>query len=149
VEILDATSHVAIVKMGSYHERGGPAIDGGEVLDQIENSLAASRLCGIVAEGLVPYGVVNPSTDAVLRGVAHRGIPVVMVARGSLGGPVVPRDSFIAGGYLTAMKARLLVMATLLRYGSLPRSAKLSAPIAEEWCLSRALAGYQVIFDSH
>jgi hypothetical protein len=56
----------------------------------------------------------------------------------------------IAGGNLTATKARLLLMACLLRFGSLPAAADPANPTAAELAASReALAAYQAVFDTH
>jgi hypothetical protein len=56
----------------------------------------------------------------------------------------------IAGSNLTAPKARLLLMAALLKLGPLPRAANPSAPTREEMRAAReSLDRYQEIFDTH
>jgi L-asparaginase/Glu-tRNA(Gln) amidotransferase subunit D len=56
----------------------------------------------------------------------------------------------IAGNNLTATKARLLLMACLLRFGSLPPAADPLNPTAAELEAIRAkLAEYQAVFDTH
>ena len=57
---------------------------------------------------------------------------------------------FIAGSNLTANKARWLLMACLLKYGSLPPAADPRHPTADEVEATRQLiAEYQAVFDTH
>jgi hypothetical protein len=100
----------------------------------------------------VPYGHVGPSRDAAIRRAILLGMPVVKVGRGNADGfvPSVRVASAIAGGNLTATKARLLLMACLLRFGSLPAAMDPDHPTDDELTASRqALAQYQAVFDSH
>jgi L-asparaginase/Glu-tRNA(Gln) amidotransferase subunit D len=116
------------------------------------DNLANRPLAGFVAEAAVPYGHVGPSRDAAIRMAVLRGMPVVKVARGNAEGfvPSVRVPSAIAGGNLTATKARLLLMACLLRFGALPAAADPANPTDAELAASRdALATYQAVFDSH
>jgi hypothetical protein len=79
-------------------------------------------------------------------------MPVVKVSRGNADGPVDPTrvPLAIAGSNLTATKARLLLMACLLRFGSLPPAADPLQPTAAELEATRAaLAAYQTVFDTH
>jgi hypothetical protein len=56
----------------------------------------------------------------------------------------------IAGNNLTATKARLLLMACLLRFGSLPPAADPAKPTpAELKAVQARLAEYQAVFDTH
>jgi hypothetical protein len=56
----------------------------------------------------------------------------------------------IAGSNLTATKARLLLMACLLRFGSLPPAADPIRPTpAELKAVQARLAEYQAVFDTH
>ena len=56
----------------------------------------------------------------------------------------------IAGSNLTATKARLLLMACLLRFGSLPPATDPTAPTPAELAAVQArLAEYQAVFDTH
>jgi L-asparaginase len=68
----------------------------------------------------------------MLRAV-YSGLPVVRVGRGNTEG-FVPLDnpSFIGGSNLTATKARLLLMACLMKFGGLPPAANPDQPTAEE-----------------
>ena len=80
------------------------------------------------------------------------GVPVVKVGRGDVGG-FVPHERVplgIAGGNLTATKARVLLMACLLRFGALrPAQDPLAPTAVEEEAVRAMLARYQTVFDSH
>jgi L-asparaginase len=77
-------------------------------------------------------------------------VPVVKVGRGNAEGFTQPRMLFLGGGNLTATKARLLLMACLLRFGALPPAEDPDAPTAAELTAIRAaLAEYQAVLDSH
>jgi hypothetical protein len=93
------------------------------------------------------------SVAAALRRIALCGMPVVRVGRGNAEGfapPPTPRELAIAGSNLTATKARLLLMACLMRFGSLPPARDPDHPTDEEIAAIRAkLADYQAIFDTH
>ena len=87
----------------------------------VAQRLAANRLAGFVIEGLTPYGVMTSSVrQAVLQKAIYSGLPAVRVGRGSPEGFADPHDYFIAGSNLTSTKARMLLMACLLKLGSLP-----------------------------
>jgi hypothetical protein len=79
------------------------------------------------------------------------GVPVVKVGRGGEGVTEKTYAPFaIAGGNLTATKARLLLMATLLKLGPLPAAADPGNPSGAEMSATRAaLERYQEIFDTH
>ncbi len=56
----------------------------------------------------------------------------------------------IAASNLTGTKARFLLMACLLKFGSLPAASDPDAPTTGELSAIRdALAAYQVVFDTH
>jgi hypothetical protein len=79
-------------------------------------------------------------------------MPVVKVGRGNAEGPVDPTRAqlAIAGSNLTATKARLLLMACLLRFGSLPPAVDPTRPTSAELEAVKAkLAEYQAVFDTH
>ena len=86
----------------------------------------------------------------MLRAV-HSGLPVVRVGRGNTEGFVPLHDpSFIGGSNLTATKARLLLMASLMKLGSLPPAADADHPTAAETAAVRKkVADYQRVFDTH
>ena len=81
----------------------------------------------------------------------HSGLPVVRVGRGNTEGFVPLHDpSFIGGSNLTATKARLLLMACLMKFGSLPPAASPDHPTSEEAAAThKKVADYQTVFDIH
>jgi hypothetical protein len=92
------------------------------------------------------------AVEAVLRRATLSGMPVVKVGRGNAEGVVDPARATlaIAGSNLTATKARLLLMACLLRFGSLPPAVDPTHPTAAELEAVKArLAEYQAVFDTH
>ncbi|QEE60577.1 hypothetical protein FVA74_02565 [Salinibacterium sp. dk2585] len=124
-----------------------------EVLARIEKNLRDHALAGFVAEGSAPYGGVYESLAAALRKALFRGMPVVAVGRG--GGGFAFRSAtqgglVIAGSNLMAHKARMLLMACLLKFGSLPVPVDPDNPTAEEVdAIKAAVARYQHVFDTH
>jgi hypothetical protein len=77
---------------------------------------------------------------------------VVRVGRGNASGFVdAKRDPLsIAGNNLTATKARLLLMACLLKFGCLPPAVNAAKPSAREIDAAKdKLKQYQEIFDTH
>jgi len=57
---------------------------------------------------------------------------------------------FIGGSNLTATKARLLLMACLMKFGSLPPAVDPDHPTtAEAATIREKVAAYQAIFDTH
>jgi hypothetical protein len=122
------------------------------LLARIERNLRHNPLSGFVVEGTTPYGNANSTTDATLLRATFLGMPVVRVGRGDTGGFVsATRVKLgIAGANLTATKARLLLMACLLRFGALPVAANPDHPTAAEIrATEEALARYQAVFDTH
>jgi L-asparaginase len=162
VPIKDAEGHllstaipkVTIVKHARYlpEDTSGNANSEVDILARIEKNLRDAPLAGFVAEGSAPFGAMSNSVDAALKRATFSGIPVVKVGRGNAGGFVDPaRDPLaIAGGNLTATKARLLLMACLMKLGSLPQAANATNPTATEIEATKAkLKLYQEIFDTH
>jgi L-asparaginase len=76
---------------------------------------------------------------------------VVRVGRGDTEGFVPLHDLFFIGGSnLTAINARLLLMACLMKFGSLPPAVDPDHPTSEEAATIReTIAVYQAIFDAH
>jgi L-asparaginase len=122
-----------------------------DIVAQIEKNLGDAPLAGFVGEGLAPYGTMNaPSRDRALERAAYSGMPVVKVGRGNNDGFTPPRPPFIGGNNLTATKARLLLMAGLMKFGSLPPAADPDNPTPAERVATRArVAEYQALFDTH
>jgi hypothetical protein len=148
-----AIPSVAIVKDGGfyaedYFEHPDVAAD---LVALLERKLSLNRLAGFVIEGTTPYGKMTSSVrQAVMRRAISCGLPVVRVGRGNPEGFADPDDYFIAGSNLTATKARLLLMACLLKFGSLPPTRDPNKPTAAELSATRAaVAAYQKVFDTH
>ena len=123
-----------------------------EVLGRIEKNLTDAPLSGFVLEGMAPYATADAPTVTALRRAALSGMPVARVGRGSHEAftPVNTNDLFIEGSNLTAPKARMLLMACLLRFGALPLPADRDNPTAPELDAIRAkVAIYQAVFDTH
>jgi hypothetical protein len=148
-----AIPSVAIVKDGGFYAE--EYFDHSDVTADlaalVARKLGANRLAGFVIEGTTPYGKMTSSLrEAVLRKAIYSGLPVVRVGRGNPEGFADPHEYFIAGSNLTATKARLLLMACLLKFGSLPPAENPDKPAAAELAATRAaVAAYQKIFDTH
>jgi hypothetical protein len=150
----DAIPKVTIVKHARYlpEDTSGAADSEVDILARIENNLRMAPLAGFVAEGSAPFGAMSNSVDAALKRATFSGMPVVKVGRGNAGGFVdATRDPLaIAGSNLTATKARLLLMACLLKLGCLPPAHDPAKPtLAEVEATKMKLQQFQEIFDSH
>ena len=86
-----------------------------------------------------------------MRRAAFCGMPVVLVGRGNAEGFVPPPAApFIGGRNLTATKARLLLMACLMKLGSVPAAADPDRPTASEVdAAHQKIRKYQEVFDTH
>jgi hypothetical protein len=162
VSIKDETGHllpsaipkVTIVKHARYLPDDYSDDPSGEVeiLARIEKNLQEVGLSGFVLEGVAPYAITDEPKMAALTRAALRGMPVARVGRGNHEGITNnnPDDLFIEGNNLTATKARLLLMACLMKFGSLPVPADLDQPTDVELDAIRAkVAQYQEVFDTH
>jgi hypothetical protein len=122
-----------------------------DLIARIDDNLGHAPLAGFAVEGLSPYGSMTSEVrDGLMSRAVFSGMPVVRVGRGNNEGfsPGTPR--FIGGGNLTATKARLLLMACMMKLGSLPPAADPDRPTeAEAAAVREAVAAYQEIFDSH
>ena len=144
---------VGLVKHGQYIEESDD-VDATQtvgILTRLAKIVSSQTLAGFVAEGSAPFGTVNELGELALRLSVFSGVPVVKVGRG--GGGVSERTYApfaIAAGNLTATKARILLMAALLKLGPLPRAADPASPTGAEMGATRAaLDAYQEIFDTH
>jgi L-asparaginase len=149
-----AIPKVTIVKHARYlpQDTTGNADEEVDMLARIEKNLHDAPLAGFVAEGSAPFGAMSNSVDAALKRATFSGMPVVKVSRGNTSGFVNPsRDPLaIAGSNLTATKARLLLMACLMKLGGLPPAADPAKPTEAETEATKAkLKQYQEVFDSH
>lgn len=152
--VATAIPKVTIVKHARYlsDDTSGDASSEVDILARIEKNLRDAPLAGFIAEGSAPFGAMSNSVDAALKRATFSGMPVVKVGRGNAGGFVDPtRDPLaIAGSNLTATKARLLLMACLMKFGCLPPAADAANPTAAETEAAKAkLKQYQEIFDTH
>lgn len=149
----EAIPKVAIVKDCSYSEEGFDSDPEQEVdvIALIEKMPGMAPLCGMVSEGLSPYG--KPASTArnrILQRAVFSGFPVVNVGRGNTEGFAIAGGPFIAGSNLTAVKARMLLMACILKFGMLPKAADPKAPTsAEVETTMTALAPFQAVFNTH
>jgi L-asparaginase len=152
--LATAIPKVTIVKHARYlpeNPSGDPAAEV-DILARMEKNLCEAPLAGIVAEGSAPFASMSNAVEAALRRAALSGMPVVKVGRGNAEGMVdrARMPLAVAGSNLTATKARLLLMACLLRFGSLPPAADPDhATWAEFEAVQAKLAAYQSVFDTH
>jgi len=149
-----AIPKVSIVKYSRYasHSYSDEADSEVEILARIEKNLQEFRLSGFVLEGQSPYSDDNEPAMAALRQAALKGMLVVRVGRGDHEGITVtnPDDLFVEGSNLTATKARLLLMACLMRFGSPEVPVDPDHPTNRELNAIRSkMAQYQAVFDSH
>jgi L-asparaginase/Glu-tRNA(Gln) amidotransferase subunit D len=147
---------VSIVKSGYFSQDSSTPNpdDEVEIMARIEKNLKQNPLAGFVAEGLSPYGFLSRASESALQIAVFSGMPVVFTGRGNAGGatPTIyfARRPAIAGNNLTATKARMLLKACLLKFGSLPPAQDPKNPTAtERKIVQTAIAKYQEIFDSH
>ncbi|MEX0664285.1 MAG: asparaginase domain-containing protein [Acidimicrobiia bacterium] len=122
-----------------------------EILARISANLMNAPLAGFVCEGMSPFAIGSPTMNAALSVAVFAGMPVVRVGRGNTGGMARKTEPiFVAGNNLTATKARVLLMAAILKLGALPPAADPRRPTEQEHAAtSRAVGRYQEIFDTH
>ena len=121
-----------------------------EVLARIEKNLSDSPLSGLVAEAL--GGTVYDPLRKALDIASLSGIPVVRVSRGdeSMMVNVNSSDLSIEGNNLSPIKARLLLMATLMKFGAPPPAVDPRSPTEEEEQRVRdKIRLYQEVFNTH
>jgi L-asparaginase len=152
--LASAIPKVTIVKHARYlpADSSGDAAAEVDILARLEKNLREAPLAGFVAEGSAPFGSLSNAMEAALRRATMSGMAVVKVGRGNAEGPVDPTRSplAIAGSNLTATKARLLLMACLMKLGSLPPAVDPANPTrAEMEAVQVKLAAYQSVFDTH
>ena len=160
----ESIPRVHIVKSGAYMGEGDAENPDHEVdiLARIKQGLAeqrsedpaAPRLHGFVLEGTSPYGQGSESQFAALAIAAYTGMPVVKVGRADPGGMVPPQGGrnplTITGSNLDTNKARLLLMAALLKLGRLPKAKDPKNPtMRERDTVIAKIALFQEIFATH
>ena len=161
----ESIPRVHIVKFGAYMDEDDTGNPDQEVdviarinkglVDEKANDPAAPKLHGFVLEGMSPYGLGARSQHAALDIAALSGMPVVRVGRADTGGrvPFIPSgldDLSILGSNLDTNKARLLLMAAMLKLGRLPKARDPRNPTKGEIdAVLAKLAQYQEIFENH
>ena len=123
-----------------------------DIMARIKHNLSVAPLAGFVGEGGAPFGGMTRSVDGALERAVFSGMPVVKVGRGNAEGmvPINPGTVFISGNNLTANKARLLLMACLMKFGALPHAADPCCPTTEERTAVQAkVAEYQAVFSTN
>ncbi|MBX3747637.1 MAG: asparaginase [Verrucomicrobiae bacterium] len=151
--VPESIPNVSIVKASRWRDPD-PFANGDdevEVLSRIEANLRGEALAGFVQEGVTGGGLTMPVQAALERAV-FSGFPLVKVNRGNPEGFMRrnANDLYIEGGNLTATKARLLLMASLLKLGALPPAVDPMRPTeAERRAILGRIAEYQRIFDTH
>jgi L-asparaginase len=153
---------VHLVKYGAYSDddtADNPDVEV-DIMARIAHGLDEERRVadgappfhGLVLEGLSPYGFGSGSQREALVIAAFSGMPVVRVGRADPGG-MVPAGRWpygISGSNLDATKARLLLMATMLKLGRMPKAADPRRPTpSEREALFAKVAEFQRIFDAH
>ena len=149
----DAMPVVSIIKDGSYSGidfGDDPALEL-DLIASIDHKLAMGRLAGFIVEGLVPYGSsASQARQKLMFKATFSGIPVAKVGRGAPEGFADPHEFQIAASNLTATKARFLLMACLLKFGSFPPARNPDNPTASELAaIRKAVSQYQAVFDTH
>lgn len=148
-----AIPYVEIVSLPGWMTHAGAP--GTAIVDQVQSAVrrirAEAALGGIVAEGVTGGHFEQVEANA-LDYAAACGLPVVKVGRDAPGSavPAPGHRLWIGGGNLTAAKARVLLMASLLALGTLPSAVNPGAPTEAEVAAIRArLRAFQVLFDTH
>lgn len=91
-----------------------------------------------------------PSKTRALMRAVHSGIPVVNCGRGTTQGFAIKGGPFISGSNLTSIKARILLMACLMRFGMFPAAKDPAKPTpAETAAIREKMALFQDVFDTH
>ena len=158
----EAIPRVHIVKYGAYMDEDESADPDNEVdiIARIDKALReqasgdpqSPRLHGFVLEGSSPYGLGGMAQHRALEVAAFSGMPVARVGRADPGGRVPSGwdDVTIAGSNLDTNKARLLLMASMLKLGRLPKARDPRSPTrAERAATVAAVERFQDIFENH
>ena len=158
----EAIPRVHIVKYGNYMEEDETGNPDHEVdilariqkaqQQQQDNRDEVPKLHGLVLEGASPYGTGSRSQMAAMELATFSGLPVVRVGRADPGGRVPSDDTdvFIEGSNLDTNKARLLLIASLMKLGRMPKARDPRNPTAaERKAVMAKVEEYQEIFETH
>lgn len=122
------------------------------ILEQESQDTKKPKLHGLVLEGTSPYARGNRAQMKALRIAALSGLPVIRVGRSDPGGRVVTDESdlFIEGSNLDANKARVLLIASMLKLGRLPKAREPRNPSPSEvQVVTGKVNEFQEIFETH
>jgi hypothetical protein len=148
-----AIPKVSIVKDGSYvgAENNIDIESEVDLLALLDYALKREPLSGFIVEGMTPYGsMTSAARNKLMLRALYSGMPVVRVGRGNTEGFVPLRDQCIGGSNLTATKARLLLMAAIMKLGALPIAKNPDNPTpAEIEATAAKVKQYQGIFNTH
>ena len=156
----DSIPRVHIAKYGLFmevDEKENPDYEV-DILARIEAALQEQvdphgvKLHGLVLEGQSPFATGSRGQMAAMSVAAFSGLPVVMVGRADPSGraPLDRSDIIISGSNLDATKARLLLMASMLKLGRLPKAKDPRNPTsAEQDALKARVAKFQEIIEAH
>ena len=158
----ESIPRVHIVKYGAYMDEDETANPDNEVdimariarglTEQGSDAPQAPKLHGFVLEGSSPYGLGSMSQHRALEIASFSGLPVVRVGRADPGGRVPSGwdDLTVAGSNLDCNKARLLLMAAMLKLGRLPKARDPRNPTKAERAVTVAkVAQFQEVFETH
>jgi hypothetical protein len=148
-----AIPKVTITKEGNYSPESpdsGPEREV-DLVAQINDNLKHAPLAGFVVEGQSPYGsMTNAQRNALMKKAVYCGMPVVRVGRGNNEGFSARAGVFLGGSNLTSTKARLVLMACLMKFGAPPPAADPDYPTDTETAAIQAqLEMYQAVLDTH
>lgn len=158
----ESIPRVHIVKYGAYSD-GDESEDPDQEVDimarihkaleeQQNDSLSLPKLHGFAFEGTSPYAMGSTSQIKALHLAAFSGMPTVRTGRADPGGRVPSDwdDLTIAGSNLDTNKARLLLMAAMLKLGRLPKAKDPRNPSRNERAAVVAkIEEFQEIFETH
>ena len=152
--LATAIPTVVMMKGDHWYDDSGPPDPKAEkgIAATVDMLQAKASLAGIVAEGLAPYGTLSIAQEQALVRAVYRGLPVVKTARGNASGlvRVNANNLFIEGNNLTTTKARLLLMAAIMKFGMLPPAADPERPTPAELDAIRTIIDkYQEVFQTH
>ncbi len=158
----EAIPRVHLVKFGFLMEEDKTHNPDHEVdiMVRIEHSLAqqaspdpeSPKLHGFIYEGQSPFGTGAGGQGAALEIATFSGMPVVAVGRSDPGGTVpLGRSTWmIAGSNLDSTKARMLLTASMMKLGRLPKAGDPRNPTKDEKdAVAAKIVQYQEIFSSH